>query len=388
MSSDRAKKRIALLGATGSVGTSAVRVLRELKDDFTLDLISAGGGHLNELAALAQEFSVPAVVIADETKLEQLKTLLPAGSKAYAGEASLCGLLKDNPYDIVLGAIVGNAAIRPVVAAIEAEHTVALASKEVMVVAGTPVMALAKRNGVQILPVDSEHSALYQCLQGHDPAGVQQLILTASGGPFRTKTMQEIGRMTWADAMKHPTWSMGPKVTLDSATLMNKALEMIEARHLFQVEPEKIGVMVHPQSIVHSMVEWTDGAVTALLSMPDMRFPVQFALTEGKRVPGALPRLDPAKIATLTFEAPDEVKFPSLGFARRAMAENGTMPAVMNAANEAACLRFRAGEIPVPGIWDMIERTMDAHKTVREPSWDELFEADRWARSYVAKLTK
>ena len=277
MSTDRRKKRIALLGATGSVGTSAVRVLRELGSMFSLELISAGGSHPEELAALAAEFSVPHVVIADGAKLDRLARLLPAGTDVHAGEDALCGLIRDHDFDIVLCAIVGNAAIRPAAAAIEAKHTLALASKEALVVAGEPVMRLARENGVKILPVDSEHSAIYQCLEGHDPATVKQLILTASGGPFRTKSPDEIARMTWADAMKHPTWSMGPKVTLDSATLMNKALEMIEAHHLFRMPPEKIGVLVHPQSIVHSMVEWNDGAVSALLSMPDMRFPVQFA---------------------------------------------------------------------------------------------------------------
>ncbi len=378
------KKRVALLGATGSIGTSTLKVLRAFPRDFELVLVAAGGGNIENLAAIAAEFKVPRAVTADDRKLPQLRSLLPSGTSAYAGEAALCGLLRSPDIDIVVAAIVGTAAIPPVAASIEAGHTVALASKEVMVSAGAPVMRLAAEKGVKILPVDSEHSALFQCLDGHDPAEVERLILTASGGPFRRCTRAELERMTPAEAMKHPTWSMGPKVTLDSATLMNKALEMVEAHHLFAMEEKKIAVLIHPQSIVHSMVEWTDGAVSALLSMPDMAFPIQHALTYPARRSGGLERMNFAKTGTLTFEDPREDVFPSLEFARIAMRAGGTMGTVMNAANEAAVSRFIAGEIRLPDIWTVIEKTMAAHTVMTD--WKAIPEADAWARAFAAGI--
>ncbi len=379
-------KRIALLGATGSIGTSTLKVLRALKncpsgEEYQLVLISAGGGNIERLAAAAAEFQVPHAVTSDDRKLTQLRSFLPSGTTAYAGEAALCDLLRTLEIDIVLAAIVGTPAIPPVVAAIEAGRTIALASKEVMVSAGEPVMELAAKKGVRILPVDSEHSAIFQCLDLHDPAETAQLILTASGGPFRHCTRQELERMTLADAMKHPTWSMGPKVTLDSATLMNKALEMVEAHHLFSMDEKKIGVLIHPQSIVHSMVEWVDGSVTALLSVPDMAFPIQNALTYPERKATGLERLNLAKAGNLTFEAPREDVFPSLEFARIAMRAGGTMATVMNAANEAACQRFAAGTIRLPDIWTIVEKTMSAHTVMRD--WKAIPEADSWARSFA-----
>ncbi len=383
-------KRIALLGATGSIGTSSLRVLRALNNcpghdtEYKLELVSAGGGNIERLAAIAAEFAVPHAVTSDDKKLPQLRSLLPSGTAASAGEEVLCALLREVDIDIVIAAIVGTAAIPPVVAAIEAGRTVALASKEVMVSAGGPVMRLAAEKGVKILPVDSEHSAVFQCLDGHEPSEAERLILTASGGPFRHCTRQELERMTLADAMKHPTWSMGPKVTLDSATLMNKALEMVEAHHLFAMEERRIGVLIHPQSIVHSMVEWVDGSVTALLSVPDMAFPIQNALTYPVRCAAGLERLNLAKSGGLTFEYPREDVFPSLEFARIAMRAGGTMGTVMNAANEAACIRFAAGEIRLPDIWTIVEKTMSAHTVMTD--WRAIPEADAWARSFALAL--
>lgn len=377
---------LALLGATGSIGTSTLRVLRAMPGLYRLRLISAGGNHIEKLAAIAAEFHVPQVVTSDPGKLDQLRSMLPSGSTAYAGESALCELLGDvsNPIDTVLAAIIGNAALMPVVRSIEAGRTLALASKEVLVTAGTQIMRMVKDKKIRLLPVDSEHSAIFQCLERSGEGQAERIILTASGGPFRGKTTDDLMKVTREEALHHPVWSMGPKVTLDSATLMNKALEMIEAHHLFAMPPEKIGVLVHPQSVIHSMVEWRDGAVQALLSVPDMCFPIQYALTWPERVPTGLPRLDLAKYGALTFEDPDESVFPSLAFARRAMTEDGTMPTVMNAANEAACIRFCAGEIPLPGIWRVIEKTMDAHRLVKEPVWADIPEADAWARSYAA----
>ena len=383
---DEKKKRIALLGATGSIGTSTLRVLRAMPDSFELVLISAGGGNIPKLAEIAAEFKVPHAVTAAETCLPQLRSQVPAGTTAYAGEGALCDLLSSLDLDLVVSAIVGNAAILPVVSAINAGKDIALASKEVLVAAGYPVMKLAVEKKVRILPVDSEHSALFQCLEGHAPENVEKLILTASGGPFRGKSTAEIAGVTWADAMKHPTWSMGPKVTLDSATLMNKALEMVEAHHLFQMSEDRIDVLVHPQSIVHSIVEWRDGNQTALLSVPDMCFPIQYALTQPDRIDTGLKRLDLAQAGCLTFERVNESVFPSLSFAREAMRQRGTMAAVMNAANDVAGLRFRDGEIALPSIWTIIEKTMAAHENRKEPTLDEIFAADEWARSYAAAL--
>ena len=380
-------KKIALLGATGSIGSSTLRVLRGLgTDHYRLELIAAGSGNIGQLAAIASEFHVPHAITSDASKLPQLRSLLPSGTTASAGEEALCDLLRTLDIDIVVAAIAGNGALMPVAAAMEAGRTIALASKEVMVKAGSLIMKLAAEKKIRILPVDSEHSAIFQCLEGHEPDTVERLILTASGGPFRLSTPEELQRVTWADAMKHPTWSMGPKVTLDSATLMNKALEMIEAHYLFAMDQSRIDVLVHPQSIVHSMVEWRDGSVTALLSEPDMAFPIQYALTAPDRIPTGLKRLDLTKSGPLTFEAPDEKRFPSLRFAHRAMIEGGTMSAVMNAANEAACLRFCAGEIRLPDIWTIIEKTMDAHGVTTNPGWADIHEADTWARAYAAGI--
>ena len=380
------KKRIALLGATGSIGTSTLRVLRAMPEAFELVLISAGGGNIPKLAEIAAEFKVPHTVTAAETCLPQLRSQVPAGTTAYAGEKALCDLLSTLELDLIVSAIVGNAAIPPVVAAIGAGRDIALASKEVLVAAGYPVMKLAAEKKVRILPVDSEHSALFQCLEGHSPENVEKLILTASGGPFRGKSFADLAGVTWADAMKHPTWSMGPKVTLDSATLMNKALEMVEAHHLFQMSGDRIDVLVHPQSIIHSIVEWRDGNQTALLSVPDMCFPIQYALTLPDRINTGLKRLDLVQTGSLTFERVDERVFPSLSFARTARREQGTLAAVMNAANDVAGVRFRDGEIALPGIWTVIEKTMSDHQNKKDPTLEEIFAADEWARAYAASL--
>lgn len=379
------KKRVAVLGATGSVGTSAMRVLRAMGDDVEVVLLSAGGGRLEALAALTDEFAVSHAVTADAAQLPRLRQLLPSTATGYGGNDALCALIRDLDIDLVICAIVGLAALEPTIAALGSGKQIALASKEVLVTAGTQVMKLAKKQNITILPVDSEHSAIFQCLEKHEHDEIGKILLTASGGPFRKTSAEDLKKVTFEQAMAHPTWNMGPKVTLDSATLMNKALEMIEAHHLFQVSSDQIEVVVHPQSIVHSMVEWCDGSVSALLSAPDMRFPVQYALTYPKRTDAGLPKLDWSKMKDLTFEAPDETRFPSLRFARHAMNEDGTMPAVMLAANETACDRFCRGEIMLPEIWNIIERTMSAHQKIHEPDLSAIREADRWARDFAKK---
>ena len=380
------KKRVAVLGATGSVGTSAMRVLRAMGDQWDVVLLSAGGGRIDALAALTAEFAVPHAVTADAAQLPHLRALLPSTATAYGGNDALCALLRELDIDLVICAIVGLAALEPAIAALGSGKRLALASKEVLVTAGSLVMDLAREKNITILPVDSEHSALFQCLDRHDPAEVEKLLLTASGGPFRKTPAADLAKVTFDQAMAHPTWNMGPKVTLDSATLMNKALEMIEAHHLFGVSAKKIEVVVHPQSIIHSMVEWCDGAVSALLSVPDMRFPVQYALTYPERMDAGLPKLDWTAMKDLTFEAPDESRFPSLTFARHAMREDGTMAAVMLAANETACDRFCRGEVTLPDIWRIIERTMSVHQNKKTVDLAEIREADRWARSYASTI--
>jgi 1-deoxy-D-xylulose-5-phosphate reductoisomerase len=290
--------------------------------------------------------------------------------------------------DVVLVAIVGTAGLEPALAAIRAGKDLAVASKEILVMAGELVMSEARKHGVKVLPVDSEHSAIFQCLEGREPRDVKRLILTASGGPFRQTPRDQFATITVAQALKHPSWNMGQKITIDSATLFNKGLEMIEARWLFDVEVDRVDVVVHPQSIVHSMVEFTDGSILAQLSVPDMRYPIQYALTWPGRLPNSMPPTDLAKIGTLTFENPDREKFPSLRLAQEAGRVGGTMPAVFNAANEVAVARFVSGQIGFLQIFETVEKVMHAHHTggragsswVASPPLGVIIEADLWAR--------
>ena len=299
---------------------------------------------------------------------------------------SICELVSRPEVDLVLCAIVGITSLPAVLAAIRAGKTIALATKEVLVLAGTLVMKEAEKYQAKIIPVDSEHSAVFQCLEGQQK-NFSKILLTCSGGPFRNTPAEQLKSVTWADAMKHPTWNMGEKVTLDSATLMNKALEMVEAHHLFGAPEEKIDVLIHPQSIVHSMVEYEDGAVIAHLSMPDMQFPVQYAFSWPERCPGGLPALNLAKAGTLTFEEPDRTRFPSLDYAREAIRRGGIAGAVMNAANEAAYHRFKAGDIGFTDIWQLVERTMNAiENKQKEVSLEEIMEADRAARVFASGI--
>lgn len=372
-------KRVVILGSTGSIGTSALKVARDLPAWMqVVGLAAAGNG--TALAAQAAEFNVPHVALADPTAAAATASLLPAGTALHRGASGLVDLVEATRPDLVLVAIVGTAGLRPALAAIAAGADLAVASKEILVMAGETVMAAAREKGVRLLPVDSEHNAIFQCLEGRDPDSVARLLLTASGGPFRALPAADLARVTVAEALKHPTWNMGRKITIDSATLFNKGLEMIEARWLFDVGMDRIEVVVHPQSIVHSMVEFVDGSVLAQLSHSDMCFPIQYAVTWPARTRGRLRPVDFAALGQLTFEAPRTLDFPALELARHAGTTGGTLPAVLNAANEVAVAAFLDGRLPFPGIWRVVEDTMNRHPVHPHPSLEDILEADAWAR--------
>ena len=379
------KRRVVLLGSTGSIGGSTLRVARELPEEIEIVALAASG-NVAKLAAQARETGVRHVAIYDATKEAELRALLPDDVQIHPGAEGLLELATLAEADIVLIAIVGTAGLYPALAAIEAGKDLAIASKEILVMAGEIITAAAAERGVKLLPVDSEHNAIFQCLDGHrgGAAEVSRLILTASGGPFRTLPAEHIAQVTLAEALKHPTWEMGPKITIDSATLFNKGLEMIEARWLFGIGMERIDVVVHPQSIVHSMVEFTDGSVLAQLSRTDMGFPIQYALTWPRRVRGGLRPLDFPALAKLEFEAPRTADFPALDLARRAGLTGGTLPAVYNAANEIAVDAFRAGRISFPGIWKCVTAAMDAHAVAPSCTLESVVAADLWARETAA----
>jgi 1-deoxy-D-xylulose-5-phosphate reductoisomerase len=385
MSAPLRKRRVVLLGSTGSIGCSTLKVARELPEQVEIIALAAAS-NIEKLAAQARETGVRHVALYDAAKESALRALLPANVQIHLGAEGLAELATLADADIVLVAIVGTAGLHPALAAIEAGKDLAIASKEILVMAGEIITAAAEKRGVKLLPVDSEHNAIFQCLDGHrgGEAEVTRLILTASGGPFRTLPADQITHVTLAQALKHPTWEMGPKITIDSATLFNKGLEMIEARWLFGIGMERIDVVVHPQSIVHSMVEFTDGSVLAQLSRTDMCFPIQYALTWPQRIKGGLRPLDFPALAKLEFEAPRRADFPALDLARRAGLTGGTLPAVFNAANEVAVEAFRAEKLPFPGIWQCVTAAMDAHQT--QPSIDlhSVVAADRWARETAA----
>lgn len=379
-------KRLAILGSTGSIGENALKVARAQKDRVRVSLLAAGR-NVKRLIEQANEFRPDVAVIADPALLPDLRAGVPDGCEACAGACALCDAVAETPLDVVLVAIVGTGGFLPTLEAIRRGLTIALASKEVLVMAGRLVMTEAKRRHARILPVDSEHSAIFQCMEGRGRGEIAELVLTASGGPFRKKTLAEMDEMTWNQALHHPTWSMGPKVTVDSATLMNKALELIEARWLFDFPPEKLRVLIHPQSIVHSMIRFQDGSMLAQMSVPDMRFPIQYALTWPAHVEGGLEPLDLTAVGPLSFETPDETRFPSLGFAREALRIGGTAPAVLNAANEVAFARFRKGEIRFTDIWRVVERTLESQPRRDDDTLDAILSADADAREFAERLT-
>ncbi|MEX2578676.1 MAG: 1-deoxy-D-xylulose-5-phosphate reductoisomerase [Verrucomicrobiales bacterium] len=372
-------KKVVVLGSTGSIGESSLKVARDIPDRMEIVGLAANSS-VDDLARQINEFSVKQGCLHDPTGLDRLASRVPGDVALHTGGEGLVELATMPEADIVLIAIVGVAGLRPALAAIEAGKDIAVASKEILVMAGEAVMTAAREKGVQVLPVDSEHNAIFQCLEGKSPNQVSRLILTASGGPFRELPSDELKRVTKARALRHPTWEMGQKITIDSATLFNKGLEMIEARWLFDIEMERVDVIVHPQSIVHSMVEFVDGSILAQLSTPDMCFPIQYAVTWPERVPNSLPPLDFAELARLDFEEPRRADFPALDLARRAGTVGGTLPAVMNAANEVAVGAFLEERIAFPGIWETVEATMEAHDSTASPSLDEIIDADEWAR--------
>jgi 1-deoxy-D-xylulose-5-phosphate reductoisomerase len=376
-----ARKKVVLLGSTGSIGRSTLEVARLLPKRIELVGLAANGS-VEALAAQVRETGVKRVALCDVAKVETLRGLVPSDVTILAGPEGLAELAATEEADTVLIAIVGTAGLQPALAAIEAGKDLAVASKEILVMAGEIVTAAAEAKGVKLLPVDSEHNAIFQCLDGHrgGEKEVSRLILTASGGPFRTWPAEQLADVTLAQALKHPTWEMGRKITIDSATLFNKGLEMIEARWLFGIGMDRIDVVVHPQSIVHSMVEFIDGSVLAQMSKTDMCFPIQYALTWPERVAGGLQPLDFGKLAKLDFEEPRHADFPALGLARQAGLTGGTLPAVFNAANEVAVDAFVEGKIRFPDIWRIVGETMHAHHTAPASSLAAVIEADAWAR--------
>ncbi len=376
-------KNIVLLGTTGSIGVSTQKVAEDLPDLVRI-VGMASRESVDGMEAAIRQFKPLKVAMSNPAKARELeaRVMMPVGS----GERGLVELATMPEADIVLIAIVGTTGLEPALAAIRAGKDIAVASKEILVMAGELVMSEARAHGVNVLPVDSEHSAIFQCLEGRQPAEVKRLILTASGGPFRQTPREQFAHITVEQALKHPSWSMGPKITIDSATLFNKGLEMIEARWLFDIEVDRVDVVVHPQSVVHSMVEFLDGSILAQLSVPDMRYPIQYALTWPRRVPNSMPPTDFAKIGQLTFEEPDPVKFPSLRLAREAGRVGGTMPAVFNAANEVAVARFVEGQIGFLQIFETVERVMTAHRPVAHAPLDAILAADLWARKEAERV--
>jgi 1-deoxy-D-xylulose-5-phosphate reductoisomerase len=378
------RKRVVILGATGSIGESSLKVAHDIPDRMEIVGVAANR-NAEKLAAAANKVRAKAVCLVDETKIDILRGALEYKPQIFVGESGLLEIASMADADMVLIAIVGTGGLRPALAAIEAGKDLAVASKEILVMAGEIVMREARAKGVHVLPVDSEHNAIFQCLDGR-ASDVRRIILTASGGPFRETPVKDFESITVEQALKHPTWNMGPKITIDSATLFNKGLEMIEAHWLFGVEMKRVEVIIHPQSIVHSMVEFADGSTLAQLSYSDMCFPIQYAVTWPERVPNSLPPLDFGKLSKLEFAKPRYDDFPALNLARAAGETGGTLPAVLNAANEIAVAAFLDRNVRFPRIWQMVEEVMNRHSTVAHPDLDEILRADQWAREEARRL--
>ena len=379
-------RRIVVLGATGSIGRSACRVAKDLPDRVQIAGMS-GFRNMARLAAAANELRPEALAVPDAAAEAELRAGLDyAPAHIFTGEEGLVRLASLPGAEMVLVAIVGTGGLRPTLAALQAGKDIALASKEVLVVAGELVMAAARRGGRRILPVDSEHNAIFQCLEGHEIRHVKRLILTASGGPFRTWAEERLRAVTREEALRHPTWRMGEKITIDSATLFNKGLEMIEARWLFGLGIGSIDVVIHPQSIVHSMVEFVDGSVLAQMSHSDMRFPIQYALTWPERLAGSLPPLEFAKLGKLDFEEPRYDVFPALDLARQAAGRGGVVPAALNAANEVAVAEFLAGRIAFPRIWEIVAAVLDETPDAPASDLETVLAADGIARRSAQRL--
>ena len=370
------KRRIAILGSTGSIGRQALDVIRQHKDLFEVELLTANNSS-ELLISQAIEFNPNSVVICNEEKYKEVSDALePHYIKVFAGMSSVCDLAGGDNIDIVLTSMVGFSGLSSTIAAVKAGKTIALANKETLVAAGEIVMGLAAEHHARILPVDSEHSAIFQCLMGSAGADIEKIHLTASGGPFRTWSKEEISKATRAEALKHPNWSMGSKITIDSATMMNKGLEIIEAKWLFGTEGDKINVVVHPESIIHSMVEYADGSVIAQMGHPDMREAIQFAFSFPERLTLDNKKLDFAQLGSLSFFAPDFDRFPALNLAYEALKAGGNMPCIMNAANEAAVAAFLQDQIGFYQITDVVKECMEGSEFVAHPDLDTIFEVN------------
>src|SRR5436309_853360 len=388
------RKRVVVLGATGSIGESALKVAHDIPEWMEIVGLAANS-NAAKLAAQANRVRPKAVCLVDESKLGELRSALEYQPQIFSGENGLIEIACLDEAEMVLVAVVGTGGLRPALAAIEAEKDLAVASKEILVMAGEIVMGAARRKGAQVLPVDSEHNAIFQCLDSqrerptsNEEGEVRRLILTASGGPFRNTPNEQFESITVEQALRHPTWNMGPKITIDSATLFNKGLEMIEAHWLFGVEMKRVEVVIHPQSVVHSMVEFADGSMLAQLSYSNMCFPIQYAVTWPERVPNSLPPLDFSTLSKLEFFPPRYDDFPALHLARRAGEIGGTLPAVMNAANEVAVAAFLSRQLRFPQIWQTVEKVMERHSTVAHPDLDAILAADKWARAEAARFVK
>ena len=380
------KRRVAILGSTGSIGRQALDVIRQHRDLFEVELLTANNSS-ELLIAQAREFDVNSAVICNEEKYDEVASALQKdGIKVFAGMDSVCSLVGGSNIDIVLTAMVGFSGLASTVAAIKAGKAIALANKETLVAAGSLVTALAREHGVPLLPVDSEHSAIFQCLQGCGNNRISRIHLTASGGPFREWSREKIAAAGPREALRHPNWQMGSKITIDSATMMNKGLEVIEAKWLFDVEPEDIRVVVHPESIIHSMVEFADGAVIAQLGHPDMREPIQYALAYPQRLNLDNRKLDFAALGSLSFSAPDTERFPALGLAYEALRRGGNLACTMNAANEIAVAAYLREEISFYGISELVAETMDGVEFVAPPSLDDIFATNEAAKEYASAL--
>jgi len=382
-------KNVVLLGSTGSIGESTLRVVETIPSVLRLAGLAANRNYRRVLEQ-AVRFKVEHVAIADCAMGELCRREAPAGVTVHVGRSGVEELAALEGADVVLCAVVGMAGLRPVMSAIQNGLDIALATKEVLVAAGGIVVEAAAASGVRLLPVDSEHSAIFQCLAGTNQAseqrlGVKRIVLTASGGPFASRPDIDLDEVTVEAALDHPRWDMGRKVTVDSATLMNKGLEIMEARWLFEVPIGEIDVVLHPESVVHSLVEFIDGSLIAQISVPDMRFAIQYALTYPERLDGGLPRLDLAKMGSLHFQEPDIGRFPCLGLAREAARRGATMPAVLNAANEVAVHGFLTGKIPFSGIWRLVEDVMNRHEVANDPDLDAVVAADAWARKVAGE---
>jgi 1-deoxy-D-xylulose-5-phosphate reductoisomerase len=379
------KRRVILLGATGSIGSSAIKVAESIPDRMQI-VGMAANRNARLLAEAANRTRPEAVCLVDENHLNELRSSLEYSPEILTGESGLETLARSGGADLVLVAIVGTTGLRPALAAIETGKDLAVASKEILVMAGETVMTRATQKGIKVLPVDSEHNAIFQCLEGKPKQEIRSLILTASGGPFRTLSSDRLASVTVEDALNHPTWKMGRKISIDSATLFNKGLEMIEARWLFDIPMAQVQVLVHPQSIVHSMVEFVDGSLLAQLSNSDMCFPIQYAVTWPERVPNALKPLRLAELGRLEFEEPRYNDFPALRLARQAGETGGIMPAVLNAANEIAVEAFLDGRITFPRIWSLVEEAMNRSYNFARPSLDDIIQADGQARDLVRQV--